>query len=177
MNRGIVNVLIFAVLVTGCAVSANEFAPAPLPQFEPTAATIDERYEIQIANQSALSVNAIVLGNTCSAVDISGDFQERFGQILDQALAGVFTGKEGSGTTTISINIAPERPQVRMLRRSYVTGDARIDFAMAADVTVTRANGDPAEFHVSANTTRAQATEETATCDGGGPFISSGSRR
>lgn len=165
MNRGILNVLT-AILLAGCAVSANEFTPAPLPHFEPAAATINERYQTHVTNPSTLSVTAVVLGNTCSAVRISGDFQERFDQVLDQALVGVFVGGETADTTSISVNIVPDVARVRLLQRTFVTGDARVDFALAADVTVTRASGARTEFHIPASATHAQATERTATCDG-----------
>lgn len=166
MNRGVIQIFIASVLLSGCAVSANEFAPAALPQVERAAITINERAAIQIADPSVLSLRATVLGNTCSAVGVSGDFQARFGEVLNLAVASVFTGGAQAGATTISISVAPETPQVRLLRRSYMSGDARVDFAMAADVVVTRANGAREQFRVSADATRAQASEPTMSCDG-----------
>lgn len=166
MKRDTLIALALSAAISGCAVSANEFEPAALPQIAASSATINERYEVRVIDPSVLSVNATVLGTTCSAVGVSGDFQDRFPQVMQQALGGVFAGNETAGATSISIALTPETPRVRMLRRGYVSGDARVDFAMAAHVVVTRANGEREEIHISPDSTRTQVDEETSTCDG-----------
>lgn len=155
-----------ALFLAGCAVSANDFEAGPLPQFERAATTINERIDVRVTDPSVLSVQATVLGNTCSAVGVSGDFQDRFNEVFAQAFAGVFVGDASAGATVVTVNVVPETPRVRLLRRSYMSGDARVDLALAADVTITRADGAQQQFRVSADDTRAQADEPTSSCDG-----------
>ncbi|MEM1035129.1 MAG: hypothetical protein AAGI14_00080 [Pseudomonadota bacterium] len=134
---------------------------------------IEGQFELDIIGSEALFVEAQVMGVTCSARATSGDFQDRFAQIAESNFETVFDGTD-SGTYSIQITPTPDQPKIMQLRRSYMTGVARAEFAIGADVTVSPPSGEAFTFTIASDETSATANSEPSSgCETNGKSLAS----
>lgn len=153
----------------GCAVSTNSYISTEEPELESVSERIIGDFEIDVQNPSALTIQAKVLGVTCSAVDTIGDFQDRFSKVSTAAMEPVFDVNSQGETYLIEITLSPQTPTIMQLRRSYLSGVARVRFAMGADVLVTAPEGAQTSFSVATDETKVEVElEPTGTCSSNG---------
>ena len=126
-------------------------------------------FEIEIQNPSVLTIEAKVLGVTCSAVDTIGNFQERFSEVSIAGLDPIFRQDLEGAVYSIEATLSPQTPTIMQLRRAYMTGVARVRFAMGAEILVTDPNGDQTPIQVTSDETNVEVeTQPTGTCSSNG---------